>query len=508
MPVGDLVSGAPGANPRSESGHDSDESARERERLDRSLVKGLAWTSGANWLTQILTWASTLVVARLLTPEDYGLIGMATIYLGLVSLLSEFGLGASVVILHDLSRKQIAQMNGLGVIFGMVGVLLTLAAAKPLAVFFSAPRLPTVMLVMSGAFLVSGFRIVPESLLQRDLEFRLLALINAASALAAAIGGVALAVAGLGYWALVLAYVAGPVVRTGAAVTLRPHEFAWPRRGQLKEALTLSGNIIVSRLAWYGYSTADFLVIGRILGQEALGFYNIGWALASVPVNKVTAILLRVVSSVFSAVQESSDQLRRYFLLLTEALATITFPATVGLALVAPEFVDVVLGDQWTGAVGALQLLAVYAGFRSIVPLLSHVLNVVGDARFEMKMSVLQGVVLTAGFLVGTRWGIEGVAAAWLALHPLMNVPVYLRVFRRIDLRLHDYLRALWPPLSSTVVMSLGVTAIYHLASGSPPVVRLALEVVGGAGIYIGLMLTAHRARLRVLRRAVSLMRS
>jgi len=107
--------------------------------LDRSLLNGIAWTSGAKWASQLLTWASTLVVARLLSPEDYGLVGMASIYLGVITLLSEFGLGSAVVTLRELSEEQVAQINSVSLLFGLASFALSCAAAVPLGHFFHAP---------------------------------------------------------------------------------------------------------------------------------------------------------------------------------------------------------------------------------------------------------------------------------------------------------------------------------------------------------------------------------
>src|SRR2546428_11159417 len=140
--------------------------------LDRSLVRGVAWTGAANWAGQLLAWASTLIVARLLTPEDYGLVGMAAIYLGLITLVSEFGLGSTVITLRNLSEEQVAQLNGLAVLVGLGCFAVACAAAIPLGRFFKAPQLPGVVVAMSVAFLITAFKTVPSSLLYREMRFR------------------------------------------------------------------------------------------------------------------------------------------------------------------------------------------------------------------------------------------------------------------------------------------------------------------------------------------------
>src|SRR5207247_10756895 len=136
----------------------------------RSLIRGSAWTGGAKWASQLLTWASTLIVARLLTPEDYGLVGMAWVYLGVITLLSEFGLGTTVVTLRDLGGSEVAQLNGLSLLIGVGSFVISCGAAIPLGRFFHAPQLPAVVVAMSVAFVITAFKTVPFALLQREMQ--------------------------------------------------------------------------------------------------------------------------------------------------------------------------------------------------------------------------------------------------------------------------------------------------------------------------------------------------
>jgi len=201
----------------------------EARALDRSLVRGVAWTAAAKWASQGLAWVSWLIVARLLTPEDYGLVGMAAIYLGLITLLSEFGLGTAVLAVRELSVEQINQLNGMAVLLGLAGVLASCAAAIPLGHFFRAPQLPLVVVAMSSTFVITSFKTVPFALLQRDLRFKALALIDLSQALVLAISMVAFAVVGFRYWTLVCGGVVGALVSTGAILRLRRVALARPR---------------------------------------------------------------------------------------------------------------------------------------------------------------------------------------------------------------------------------------------------------------------------------------
>src|SRR5580698_4108885 len=247
----------------------------EKADLDGSLVHGLVWTGGMRWASQLVTWASTLIVARLLMPEDYGIVGMATVYLGLITLLTEFGVGTAVVTLRELSPDQLAQLNGLAVLLGFTGFALSCVVAFPLGTFFASPRLPWVVVAMSANFVISSFRSVPSALLQKDLRFKLLSVIEGSRSIVLAIVTVLAAWMGLRYWTLVIGSVAGSILDTAFTLSQRRCPCAWPRPKYLQHAFRFTGHIVTSRLAWYCYSSADFVVSGRVLGEKALGIYSL-----------------------------------------------------------------------------------------------------------------------------------------------------------------------------------------------------------------------------------------
>jgi O-antigen/teichoic acid export membrane protein len=474
----------------------------EARSLDRSLLRGVAWTAAAKWASQALSWASWLVVARLLSPEDYGLVGMAAIYLGLITLLSEFGLGTAVLAVRELGREQLEQLNGLALLLGVASLLASCAVAPSLGRFFHAPQLPLVVAAMSTTFVIAAFKTVPLALLQRDLRFKALALIDLTQAVILAVSMIGLAVAGFRYWTLVCGAVLGALVSTGAVVRLRPLPVAWPRPRSLRPAITLSSHVLISRLCWYVSANADFLMAGRILGKAALGFYNVGWILASVPVDRVAALIGQVTPAFFSAVQTDPAALRRYVLGVTEGIALITFPISAGLALVARDFVLAILGSKWEPAIAPLQLLAAYAAVRSITPLLPQVLQITRDAEFEMWRMVVAAIIMPASFYVGAgHWGILGLAIVWILVDPFIAFPLYRRVFSRIDLSLGAYVGALWPALSSTALMAAVVALVAAFSAGARPAgARLAAQVCAGAIAYVVSCVVLHRERLQSFR--------
>lgn len=472
--------------------------------LDRDLVRGLAWTGGMKWAVQGLTWAATLVVARILTPEDYGLVAMSAVYLGIVMLLSEFGIGASVIVLRSLSEEQTAQLNGLSVLTGLAGFLISCLAARPLGAFFDAPELPLVVIVMSTTFLITGFRTVPAALMSRGLRFRELAIIDGITGAVMALSMVLMAVAGLRYWTLVGGAVLSSAFYTGLTVLRAPHRFARPRPSAIGRAISFSSDVVVSRLCWYLYSSADFLVAGRFLGKAALGAYSMGWTLAAVPVEKVTSLVMQVTPAFFSAVQTDMPAMRRYLVILTEGISLLVFPAAIGLGLVADDFILAVLGEKWRAGILPLRLLALYAAVRAVTPLFPPVLTALGRTRTVLWANLAGLILLPTAFVIGSRWGTAGIAAGWMIAHPIIIVLMARPALRAIDLPPRRYLAALWPAASSSAIMAAAVLAVQTaIPADAAPFTLLSAQAATGALTFALVLAAFHRPRIAAFRSVI-----
>jgi len=472
----------------------------EGRELDRSLVQGLAWTGGARGVGQLLSWASTIVIARVLTPGDYGLVGMATVYLGLVQMLNEFGLSAAIVQRRDLTRSQVERLGGLALLLSALFFLASAILAYPLALFFHEPVVRWILTALSSTFLMVALQAVPRSILSRELQFRRLAWLDAVEALAMTAATLVFALSGFRYWALVLGVISGKLASTIVALAWRPPRLAWPiPLTSIAGEVTFGWHMVVSRLAWYVYSNADFAIVGRVLGKAALGSYTIAWTIASIPVDRLTALLGNVTPSVFAAVQYDAAALRRYVRGLTEGISLLSFPACAGLALVADDFVHLALGDGWQRAVLPLRLLAIAAALRSLTPLCAQVIVATGCSRRNMQFAALAALCLPALFYVATRWGVAGVAVAWVVGHPMVAGPFLVRyACRIIEMPYASYLKALWPAASATAIMALVVLGFRAGVAGHwAPAPRLAAEILLGMAAYAAVVLPAYGSRVR-----------
>ena len=479
-----------------------DDTPEAKRALDRSLLLGVAWTAGMKWGTQLLSWGSTLIIARILAPADYGLFGMAMVYMGFVAPIYDLGLSAAIIQRRDLSDDQIARLGGLSVLYGVGFSALSVLLAAPIADFFGEPAVRWIVRVLAVGYLITSLQMLPRALLARGLEFRKLAWVDGVGALTLTAATLAFALAGLRYRALVYGEIVSALLTTAVALSWRPHRLAWPRHfTSIAGLATYGAHVATARLGSYFYNNADFAIVGRVLGKVALGAYSFGWTMATIPVDRVSSLVGRVIPSVMAIVQEDRQALRRYTLGITEGLSFIALPLSIGLSLTADHFVLAVLGERWRAAIGPMQLLAVYAGFRSLATVLPPILVATGHARRNMQFTLLAIAVLPALFLFAARWGAGAVAAVWLVAFPVVSLPLYVYTFRIMDLSATSYMRAIWPALSATGVMALVVVAIRVTAPTTWPLpLRFGLEVLGGAAAYGGFILLRFRERIEAFR--------
>jgi O-antigen/teichoic acid export membrane protein/glycosyltransferase involved in cell wall biosynthesis len=477
-------------------------SSTSRHSLDSSLIRGIGWTGGMRWFAQVVSWGATLVVARLLTPAEYGLVGMAVVYGGFVELVSDFGLGAALVQRRGLEADRIARVGGLAVLMGVLLFLVSVAVARPIAAFYGEPAVAGIIIVLAVNYVLAGIQLVPQSLLIRELRFRQLAWLRGAEALSLTAWTVTLAVLQAGYWALVIGLVASKLTATILVLIWKRHPVASPfPLGPIASEIRFGWQYMVSNIAWYLYTTADIAIVGRVLGKGILGAYSIAWNLASVPVERIAAPLGDVFRGIFSAVQNDRPALARYLCVLSEGLAVVTFPLAVGLALVADDCIPVLLGDQWLAAIAPLRLIALYAMVRSVSTLYAPILVATGHNRLNMRFNIIAAVLMPPLFLLGTRWGMVGVAAAGLAGYTAFVVTLSLRrVLQIVQLSFGSYLRSLAPAVIATGIMSLAVVLVGMAGLADPgSLTRLLLEVAVGALSYVTTLWLIHGTRLRAL---------
>lgn len=343
------------------------------------ILTGLKWTAGGRLGAQVITWAITLIVMRLLTPEDYGLLAMANVFFAFMLMLSEAGLGPALIQKKNLDNTSLRSVFAI-IIFTNASMLLLLNLSAPIiATFFNENRLIPILHVLSLQFLLNIFSTLPSSQLYRQLKFKSLSLINFSTTIIGSVLTLLMAYAQLGVWALVLGNLLASMLNVIAINIIAP-SFLFPRfsLSGMRNLLSFGGNVTLSRLLWFFYAQADTAIVGKFLGKEILGFYSIAMQLASLPVQRVSAIINQVAFPVFSRIQDNQEQFCSFILKAARVLSLIAFPILWGIASIANEIILLFLGEKWQSAILPLQLLALMMPLRVLVHFLPSAVDALG----------------------------------------------------------------------------------------------------------------------------------
>ncbi len=471
----------------------------ERKSLQKKIVGGLAWTAAAKWISQMVSWPSTIVAARLLSPGDYGIVEMAGVYFIVANVMAEFGIGMAVLQLRELAADVVAQIATIATLFGLLGVALSFAAAPVLAWFFHAPQLHSVVQVASFTFILTGLESVPLALLQKDLDYRRLSVVESTQALTTALCTIVSAYSGLGYWSLIIGNLGGRSAAVAVLFYWKPTRFHMPNWAQVAQPLKFGMEIATQRIAGSIMSLADSIVVGRTLGQTNVGAYRIATNLAYTPVEKVGTMLMRVTGPLFARIQADKELTARYFLLLTEGLTMILFPLAFGLALVAPDAVHTLLGaTKWNATIEPLRWIAVYAGIRALSYLNGQILTAQRQTRWAMRNAVIGFVVMPGAFWIASRWGVGAVALTWLVMSPLNVFAGTFQAVHAVGCGVRAYLNALLPSVAGSASMTVAVLLAKSLpvAASLGPKGHLLIEAGLGAAGYLLVLLIFFRARV------------
>jgi O-antigen/teichoic acid export membrane protein len=474
--------------------------------LRQHAISNLKWATASQLVrvgTQLL---SMLVLARLLSPSDFGLVAMAATVTGFASLFRDFGTSSSLIQKPDPSPRLLSSVFWMNVALGL-GLATLLGLITPIiAMGFSESRLEEVLWLLLLAFPIVSLGTVHQALLEKASRFRPLAIIESTAALIGFGGAVWAAWSGWGVYSLVLQTLLAAFLTTAGLWIVskwRP-AFNWDPH-EIRSVMGFSGNLVGFNVINYLVRNADNLLIGRFLGAMDLGYYSMAYRLMLWPLQNISSVVGRTFFPVFSRMQTDRARLSSAYVRATAAITLITAPLMLGFFVLREPFVSVALGERWHPVVNLLAWLVPVGLLQSVGTSVGTLYLATGRTDVMFKWGIATGLLIIPAFVIGLQWGITGVAAFYAFASLLLFYPGLAIPFRLVGLRVTNVLLRLMPSVATAIVMALVIATldIAWASNTDHPLVRLILLVTMGIITYGGLSLFTQRALLKDMIHAV-----
>jgi PST family polysaccharide transporter len=466
--------------------------------MEQQALRGVPWTLLAYAATKLVTVASTLVLAHLLAPADFGLVALAWLALGLVAVLRDLGLSATLVLRQDLERPEQGTVLTLMLLLAAATAAVVAACAPLVAAVFGEPRLSGVVAGLAATLAVGGMTGFYEALLQRELAFRPRFVSQVAQAAAYAAIAIGLAAAGAGVWSLVAGQLAGTVLYGAVLLAMAPYRVrpAYDR-AVARDVMGTSRGFLGQAALAFVQQNADYFAVGRILGAAPVGFYSMAYRLAELPYAGIADPIAKVTFPGFARMRGRGEAVAPAFLSVLRLVAVVTCPLGVLLSACAEPFTVAVLGERWLPMIGPVAVLGLWGAVRTVQVTIAWLLNSVGEAGLMATISAVVLLPLIPGLLVAADLG--GITAvAWAMLADMTLSLVLLAVFaaRRAGVGLGAQWRAVRPVLVACPAAWLAARGLVATMDGDSPWLVLAASALAGLVVYAAVATLAERRLL------------
>lgn len=449
-----------------------------------SLLKGTGWVFLMRWGTRGIGLVSTLILARLLTPEDFGIVAMGTLLVGFLNGFLELGAESLLIREREATRAHCDTAWTIRLIQGAVLALLLVGLAVPVSDFFGEPRLVDVIYLIALSAFIEGFDNIGMVLVRKELDFAKDFRFGIYNRIAVFLFTVLFAFALRSYWALVIGQLAGTVFTVINSYFMHSYR---PRlsRAKLREYLHFSISIIPLTVSTYLTNKLDVVVVGRIGGTAMLGAYNVASELSSLATREIVTPLARALYPNFARIADDPVKLVEVFRHVLSTVAMVCTPIGFGLWVVADDFVLTLLGPHWRSVVPLLQWLSIYGVLLSLIQVMNgHILIVTGNELLAAVLGWVRLAILAPIVIYATiRWGPEGAAAGMVVSAGLALPITGLYLLNRIQMSLGQLFGSLWRPVTAALVMAFVVDA--SLDAGAGHALRLGFGVVLGVTTYV-----------------------
>ncbi len=463
--------------------------------LRSQTIRGGAVTFTAQGIKVVLNLASTVLLARLLTPYDFGMISMVTGVTGFVEAFKDAGLSLATVQRERITQEQVSTLFWVNVGISAVLMIVVLAISPALAMFYHEPSLTWVAAAISVTFLLGGLTVQHQALLRRNLRFRQLAVIDVISLGTGIITAIILAWMGFRYWALVWMNLITAVTNVIAVWVALPWRPGLPKRHcGVRPMITFGGSIVATRFIFSFVSNTPNILIGWYWGAGAVGLYQKAYSLLMFAIDQIHGPVAAVALSPLSRIQSDPERFRRYFLAGYSIVISFALPLVVVSAVFSEEIIRVVLGPRWSGAVEVFRWLAVGSIFVVLLNPLGMILQASGRAVKQVKITIVDSILIIIAYVGGLKFGPVGVAIGFVIIRALVYIPISYAMLRGSGISLAKLLQtALLPLVASAVAVVAGIVLKLSLRGGHGELVILVLGTLLMSSTYAFILLVVFK---------------
>ncbi|MBP7509102.1 MAG: lipopolysaccharide biosynthesis protein [Prolixibacteraceae bacterium] len=404
--------------------------------LSGKSVRGGIITLGSTAFLFVTNIGRTVVLARLLTPEDFGIIGMVAVFINFISIFKDAGLSMATVQKDNISNEQISKLAWLNLLITVSLGLVIILASPLVAMFYNKQELTFVTIALSFSFIIEGFTIQHRALLQRHMRFDSLNIVTITSSLAGIFASIFLSIMGWRYWALV----SGTIFTSVCAVFLTYYFCPWiPKRNSneanVKSMFNFGLNLTTSSVVNFFARQADKIIIGKIVGAVQLGLYDKAYQLFRMPTANILSPIRNVAMPALSSIQKEKEQYLKYYKSIILLTATFVFPLSVYFYIEADFIINLILGNQWLGAIPIFKLLAIGGLIQPITGQSGIVMLSTGNTKRYLHWQIFYSTCLVISFIIGIRFGVTGLATAYAIAEFILFLPGLLHNYKNTPVK-------------------------------------------------------------------------
>lgn len=464
--------------------------------LKEKTIKGIAWNGIGNLARQIILITSLIILARLLSPEDFGVYAILMIFVTFMNIFASMGTSQAVIHLESPDKRMLSSIFYFNVMAGVFLFVALYFLAWPIASFFENSALIHLLQIIGLSFVITTLSMVQKALIEKEMAFKAVIMIETLALAISSIAGIVSAYYNSGIYSLIVMTLSNSLILTiGLWLVSKWKPSLMFALQDIKTifgySMYLTGHSIVNHFA----RQSDQILVGKFIGSGALGIYSMAYKIMLYPLENISRVIVRVLFPALSEIKDDNARLRSGYLKAISYVAFFTFPLMLGLMVTAENFVLVVFGEKWAGMAILLIILAPVGLIQSIITTTGSIYMAKGSTRLMFKIGTINSAVTLIAFIVGVPFGVVGVAIAYLTANLIMLYPNLNLAWKQIDLKVIQAINELIPFFNAAIFMG---AVIYALGLFLYTVeislwLKLLIQIITGGAIYLGALATFNR---------------